>query len=71
MTHLRQQVTFEGKLSLAADEGEQRSIYGEGKGRQEELELEHLSSIVEVLNEHFGLELTDRDRLLFDQFEEN
>ena len=71
LTHLRQQVTFEGKLSLTADEGEQRSIYGEGKGRQEELELEHLSSIIELLNDRFGLDLTDRDRLLFDQFEED
>jgi type I restriction enzyme R subunit len=71
LTHLRQQVTFEGKLSLTAEEGEQRSIYGEGKGRQEELQLEHLSSIIEVLNDRFGLHLTDRDRLLFDQFEED
>jgi len=71
LTHLRQQVTFEGKLSLTAQEGEQRSIYGEGKGGQEELQLEHLSSIIEVLNDRFGLDLTDRDRLLFDQFEED
>jgi type I restriction enzyme R subunit len=71
LTHLRQQVTFAGNLSLTAEEGEQRSIYGEGKGREEELQLEHLSSIVEVLNDRFGLDLTDRDRLLFDQFEED
>ena len=33
--------------------------------------MEHLSSIVEVLNERFGTDLTDVAKLLFDQFEEN
>ena len=41
-----------------------------GKGGQQELELEHLSSIVEQLNDRFGTDLTDVDKLLFDQFEE-
>jgi type I restriction enzyme, R subunit len=71
LTHLRHQVTFEGKLSLAGEEGELRSFHGEGKGSQEELELEHLSSIIELLNERFGLDLSEADRLLFDQFEED
>jgi type I restriction enzyme, R subunit len=35
-----------------------------------EPETERLSKIVEVLNEHFGLELGEADQLLFDQFEE-
>ena len=70
LTHLRQQVTFSGTLSLTSDVGEIRSFFGEGRGRQQELDLEHLSSIVEVLNEHFGTNLTDVDKLLFDQFEE-
>lgn len=33
--------------------------------------MEHLSSIIEVLNERFGTDLTDTDKLLFDQFEES
>ena len=33
-------------------------------------EREHLSRIVEVINERFGLELGDADQLLFDQFEQ-
>ena len=33
--------------------------------------MEHLSSIVEVLNERFGTDLTDVDKLLLDQFEES
>ena len=32
--------------------------------------MEHLSSIVEVLNDRFGTDLTDVDKLMFDQFEE-
>ena len=48
-----------------------RSFYGEGKGSQQELDMEHLSSIIEVLNERFGTDLTDVDKLLLDQFEES
>ena len=71
LTHLRHQMTFTGSLSLAAGEGEVRSFFGEGKGKQQELEMEHLSSIVEVLNDRFGTDLTDVDKLLLDQFEES
>lgn len=69
LTHLRNQVTFSGSLSLDSAVGEVRS-FGEGGGAQQELEPEHLSSIVEVLNERFGTTLTEVDKLLFDQFEE-
>ena len=71
LTHLRHQMTFEGALSLTSETGEVQSFFGEGKGSQQELDLEHLSSIVEVLNERFGTELTDVDKLLLDQFEES
>lgn len=63
-------MTFSGTLSLTAEVGEVRSFFGEGKGSQQELDLEHLSSIIDVLNERFGSNLTDTDKLLFDQFEE-
>jgi type I restriction enzyme, R subunit len=71
LTHLRHQMTFSGKLSLTSEVGEVRSFFGEGKGSQQELDMEHLSSIVDVLNERFGSNLTDTDKLLFDQFEES
>ena len=71
LTHLRHQMTFSGSLSLTAEVGEVRSFFGEGKGGQQELELEHLSSIIEVLNDRFGTDLTDVDKLLLDQFEES
>jgi type I restriction enzyme R subunit len=71
LTHLRNQMTFTGSLSLQAEVGEVRSFYGDGHGGQHEPEMEHLSSIIEVLNERFGTDLTDTDKLLLDQFEES
>lgn len=70
LTHLRNEVTFEGSLALESDTGEVRSIFGDAAGKQQELQLVPLSEIVLELNERFGLYLTDRDQLLFDQFEE-
>jgi type I restriction enzyme, R subunit len=61
LTHLRHQMTFSGTLSLTSEVGEVRSFFGEGRGGQQELDLEHLSTIVELLNERFGTELTDVD----------
>jgi type I restriction enzyme R subunit len=70
LTHLRNEVTFEGSLSLESETGEVRSVFGDAADRQQELQLVPLSEIVLELNERFGLHLTDRDQLLFDQFEE-
>jgi type I restriction enzyme R subunit len=70
LTHLRSEVTFEGSLSLDAETGEVKSIFGEGRGKQNEPELEPLSQIVDELNERFGLNLNEQDQLLFDQFEQ-
>jgi type I restriction enzyme R subunit len=70
LTHLKTEMTFEGSLSLDADAGEVKTIFGEGRGRQSDPQLEHLSEIVDELNERFGLNLDERDQLLFDQFEE-
>lgn len=71
LTHLRHQMTYSGALTLESEVGEVRSFFGAGTGSQQELDLEHLSSIVEVLNDRFGMELTDVDKLLLDQFEES
>lgn len=71
LTHIRHQMTFTGSLSLESEAGEVQSFFGEGKGSQEEPDVEHLSSIIEVLNDRFGTDLTDVDKLLLDQFEES
>jgi type I restriction enzyme, R subunit len=71
LTHLRHQMTFSGGLELTSETGEVRSFFGEGRGSQQELDLERLSSIVDVLNDRFGTDLTEVDKLLLDQFEED
>jgi len=71
LTHLRTEMTYEGSLALTATVGEVKGIVGEGKGKQYEADVEPLSRIVDVVNEHFGLELGEADQLLFDQFEES
>jgi type I restriction enzyme, R subunit len=69
MTHLKIAQTFEGSGSLEEGGGEVVAIFS-GRGKEHELEKEHLSRIVEVINERFGLDLGEADQLLFDQFEE-
>jgi type I restriction enzyme R subunit len=69
LTHLRTEMTSEGSLSLDASTGLVKTVYGEGAGPENAPEEERLSEIVDELNEKFGLTLTERDQLLFDQFE--
>jgi type I restriction enzyme R subunit len=70
LTHLRNELTFQGDLSLSGEDEEVKSIYDEGTGRKTDPTVERLSEIVDELNERFGLEFDERDRLLFDQFEQ-
>ncbi len=70
LTHLRTEITHEGSLGLSGEDGEVKAIFGTGEGRQAQLDLEHLSEIIDTLNDRFGLNLNERDRLLFEQFEE-
>ena len=70
LTHLRSEITFEGSLSLDSENGEVKSIFGEGRGSQQDHEPEALSQIIDQLNERFGTNLNERDQILFDQFEE-
>lgn len=70
LTHLRTELTYEGSLSLTAKDGEVKTIFGEGTGKQDQPPVEHLSEIVSELNQRFGLRLDERDQLLFDQFEQ-
>jgi type I restriction enzyme R subunit len=70
LTHLRNELTFEGTLPLEGKQSEVRTIFGEGAGRKTDPTLESLAEIVEELNARFGLDLDERDQLLFEQFEE-
>ena len=70
LSHLKTELTYEGKLEAGGDGGEVMTMSGEGAERRPE-GLERLSEIVAELNERFGLDLDERDTLLFDEFEEN
>lgn len=70
LTHLRNEMTFTGVLTLEDKDGEVEWKYGEDAPAAHEPTVEHLSKIVDILNDRFGITLTDADQLLFDQFEE-
>lgn len=65
LTHLRQDLTFEGKIALDGTEGEVQTILA-GSGRPKEVEEDPLSAIIAVLNERYGAQITDADRLHLD-----
>ncbi len=69
LTHLRLEAISSGSLELTTDTGEVTSFTGDGAGQRRLPDMEPLSKIVDTLNERFGLELTETDQLLFDQYE--
>jgi type I restriction enzyme R subunit len=71
LSHLRNEITFEGLLSLAADAGEVQTLFGDAMGKRHESDVAPLSKIIEVLNEHFGMDLGEADQRFFDAFEES
>ncbi len=68
LTHLKLEKTSEGDIGPEHGIGELKSIYS-GEGKQAEEDVEHLSTIISVLNERFGLLLGTADQLFFDQLE--
>lgn len=70
LSHLRLEVASEGAITLEPGDGEVKSLFGDGSGPDGDPKTAPLSQVIEELNERFGLELNDRDRLLFEQFEE-
>jgi type I restriction enzyme, R subunit len=65
LTHLRSEQQFAGSVALDADGGEVSTIYA-GTGRMIEPEAEPLSAIIDRLNERYGTDWSDADRLVFD-----
>ncbi|MBA3790900.1 MAG: DEAD/DEAH box helicase family protein [Rubrobacter sp.] len=62
LTHLHMEQTFEGSVALGAGQGIVRTIY-DGTGSTRDPEASPLSRIIATLNERFGLNLTEADRL--------
>ena len=68
LTHLRLEKTSEGDISPDRGVGELKAIYS-GEGKKADEDIEHLSTIISVLNERFGLQLGTADQFFFDQME--
>ena len=71
LTHLRTEITGSGAFSLGQGGDPLIAVTGDGTGRKNDPTMEHLSTIVDILNQRFGTNLSETDKLLFDQFEED
>ena len=65
LTHLRHEITFEGSIELPGGEGEVTTIYS-GTGPLTDPDQERLSQLIARINERFGTDWTDEDRLVFE-----
>ena len=71
LTHLRTDLIDENaSLTLTGDD-EPLEGAGESRGKQHEQPVEPLSELIQTLNERFGLNLTDADRIWFEQQKEH
>jgi type I restriction enzyme R subunit len=70
LTHLRQVKTGEHTIKLKPTDEPLDAFTGDGTGPTPEPETGRLSEVIDVLNERFGLTLTEADKLYFDQIEE-
>lgn len=70
LTHLRLEDLGETDIELEDGGAQPGSAFpGEGRSHARDVRLNTLGKITEDLNKHFGLNLTERDRLAFEQFE--
>jgi type I restriction enzyme R subunit len=70
LTHLRQVKTGEHTIKLKRSEEPVDAFTGDSTGPRYEPEKGRLSEVIDVLNERFGLNLTEADELYFEQIEE-
>ncbi|WP_168581208.1 type I restriction endonuclease subunit R [Gephyromycinifex aptenodytis] len=67
LTHLRLAVTDEGSIALESSDEPGTALPGEGKGSAQEPVLDRLSAIIKVMNERYGADLNDADKVWIDQ----
>ena len=65
LTHLRHEIAFEGSIDLPGGESEVATIFS-GTGPAADPDHERLSQIIARINERFGTDWTDEDRLVFE-----
>jgi type I restriction enzyme, R subunit len=69
LTHLRQVKTGDHTIKLSGTDEPLVAFTGDGDSEGHVDEKSRLSEVIEVLNERFGLELGDSDKLYFEQIE--
>lgn len=67
LTHLRLATTHEGSIALQSADEPGVALPGEGKGKEVEPVLDKLSALIASMNDTFGADLTDADKVWFDQ----
>jgi type I restriction enzyme R subunit len=73
LTHLRTDLLASGE-NISLTEGSDEPLpgfTGEGRGKEVEIPKAALSSLIDTLNERFGMNLGDADRIWFEQQEEH
>lgn len=71
LEYYRNEKVFEGSISLQVQGESELKPTSHGKGKSVEEEKERLSSIIDRLNERFGTEFTETDKLSRDQIKED
>ena len=67
LTHLRIAVASDSTLTLTADDDAGVALPGQGKGPQTEPVLDRLSALISAMNDKYGAELGDADKVWVDQ----
>lgn len=67
LTHLRLSVASEGGISLEGSDEPGTALPGEGKGSAQEPVMDKLSALIAVMNEKYGADLGESDKVWVDQ----
>ena len=67
LTHLRISVSGEEAIELESTEEPGVALPGEGKGKQAEPVLDKLSALIEAMNDKYGADLGEADKVWVDQ----
>ncbi|RYC10561.1 type I restriction endonuclease subunit R [Nocardioides zhouii] len=67
LTHLRIAVTGDTAITLTAADESGVALPGEGKGKQADPVLDKLSALIAVMNDKYGAELGEPDKIWIDQ----
>lgn len=67
LTHLRISVTSDSSIGLTGSDEPGTALPGEGQGAQAEPVLDRLSALIAAMNDRFGADLGEPDRVWVDQ----